>query len=152
MLNDDSSKDPIEEEGNVIFQEEFSRLSSTERRIIVAMAKGKERTRGNSQRSRGRNQRSHNLPERTIGKEVVEKMKRGKYIIKDRLFERWICTAAVEKSLNEKVLDALTKPTTLQKLYELLPEHSKPAIRGTVYRLIRRGMIKRVGKGKYVKG
>ncbi len=50
----------------------------------------------------------------------------------------------------ERVLSLLKSPLMLQELYELLPEHSKPAIRGTVYRLMKKGVVKRVEKGRYI--
>ncbi len=141
----------IEEEGNIIFQEEFDRLSGTERKIITALAKGRERPAEIAREAEIETNAAATYLRGLVDKEVVEKVERGRYRIRDRLFERWIRTAVVEKSLSERVLDALTKPTSLQELYELLPEHTKTGIRGTVYRLMNRGLVKRVGKGKYVR-
>lgn len=141
----------IEEEGNVIFQEEFDRLSSMERRIITVLAKGKERPAEIAREAGVETNVATTYLGGLMDKEAVEKVEKGRYRIRDRLFERWIRTAVVGMSLSEKVLDALVKPLSLQELYKLLPEHTKTGIRSTVYRLMNRGLVKRVEKGKYVR-
>ena len=141
----------IEEEGNVIFQEEFSKLSGTERRVIVALAKGKERPAEISREAGIEINATSAYLKGLIDKEIVEKVEKGRYRLRDRLFERWVLTVIIEKSLSEKVLDALIEPLSLQELYKLFPEHTKAGIRSTVYRLVNKGLVKRVEKGRYVR-
>ncbi len=54
-------------------------------------------------------------------------------------------------TLKERVLEVLKNkgPLTLQQLYHAFPEHSRPSIRGTVYKLLYRGAVRRDGKGRY---
>jgi len=54
-------------------------------------------------------------------------------------------------TLKEKVLEVLKNkgPLTLQELYDTFPDHSSPSIRGTVYKLLYKGAVRKVGKGKY---
>ena len=54
-------------------------------------------------------------------------------------------------TLKERVLEVLKNkgPLTLQQLYHAFPSHSRPSIRGTVYKLLYRGAVRRDGKGRY---
>ena len=52
--------------------------------------------------------------------------------------------------LRDKILELLTNPKNLKELYEELPMHTPPAIRGTVYKLMAKGLVKRIEGNKYV--
>jgi len=61
------------------------------------------------------------------------------------------CEEIGGKSFTQEVLEAMEKPKTLQEIYTLFPERFEPVVRGTVYRLMNRGDVKRLGKGWYVR-
>ncbi len=61
------------------------------------------------------------------------------------------CEEIGGKSFTQEVLEAMEKPKTLQEIYALFPERLEPVVRGTVYRLMNKGDVKRLGKGRYVR-
>ena len=50
-------------------------------------------------------------------------------------------------TFKEDVLKALNTQKTLKELYSLFPEHSRPSIRGVVYKLANAGKVTRIKKG-----
>jgi AAA+ ATPase superfamily predicted ATPase len=80
----------LREEGNVIFQEEYRRLSETEKVIVASMAKGRERL--------SEIARQVELPATTVStylnllmdKEVAYKKAKGRYGLVDRMFAKWL--------------------------------------------------------------
>lgn len=84
----------LEEEGSIIFQEEFRRLGEVEKRIVVAIAQGNERL-TDIARITGLGANTVATYLRILaGKEIVERLGRGKYSLVDTMFLRWLASTS----------------------------------------------------------
>ncbi len=53
--------------------------------------------------------------------------------------------------LKYEILNELATPRTLSELYERFNTYTKSGIRGTVYKLMRDGLVRRIGEGRDVR-
>jgi len=139
----------IREEGNLIFLEEFSKLSDKERLVLKAMVSGRRTASGISKFLKDRVSNVGTFLRYLEDKGVVEKKEKGKYYIPDPVFEEWLARRLGGKSFTEEILDALEKPRSMEELYALFPERPESSVKSTVYRLVNRGLVRKAGKGKY---
>ncbi len=87
---DYSVEEFIEEEGNIIFQEEFTKLSEIEKRIVSAMAKGKKRLVDIAKDAELSSSTVSTYLPTLIAKEIVRKIERGRYSLTDTMFTLWL--------------------------------------------------------------
>lgn len=88
---DDCINEFIQEEGNLIFTEEFSKISQKERVVLSAMSKYSECS---ISRIAKETQENINAVSRYLGylmdKGLVDKKEKGIYLIQDPMFRKWI--------------------------------------------------------------
>lgn len=146
---DYSVEEFLEEEGNIIFQEEFTKLNEIEKRIVSAMGKGKARLVDIARDAELSSSTVSTYLPTLMAKEIVKKMERGRYSLTDTMFALWLKRRVEGRSFSEEVFEALETPKSLKEIYDLFPDRSKSSVRGTIYKLLYKGRIKKVGRWRY---
>ena len=147
----EAEREFLSEEGNLIFLGDFERLSSKEKMVLLRIAAG---TREIKKLRAKLGDRVSNVSA-VVGwledKGILVRKERGVYYIADPVFEEWLALRSGARSFTQEILEALRVPRSMEELYALFPERPESSVKSTVYRLVNRGLVRKVGKGKYCK-
>jgi AAA+ ATPase superfamily predicted ATPase len=147
----DAEEEYLREEGNIVFSGDLEALSRNEKRVLSAMVTGSRKL-PELRRKLGRKISNIGMVLKGLeDKGVVKKKERGRYYLLDPVFEEWMARRLKAKTFAEEILEILETSRSLLELYSMFPERPKPSVRGTIYRLVNQGLVKRVGDGEYVR-
>ena len=147
----EAEREFLSEEGNLIFLGDFERLSSKEKMVLLRIAAGDREIKKLRAKLGDRVSNVSAVVGWLEDKGILVRKERGVYYIADPVFEEWLALRSGARSFTQEILEALRVPRSMEELYALFPERPESSIRGTVYRLVNRGLVRKVGKGKYCK-